>query len=268
MNDALFNERFTAYSALAESYLAERVKLTGPVGEAMEYSLSSGGKRIRPVLSLAVCDMLCGEPERALPYACAVELIHTYSLIHDDLPCMDDDDFRRGKPSCHVAFGEAVALLAGDGLLTKAFSVAADGGNAEAIRVISENAFKMVLGQGDEFVNADKDISVDNILEIYAGKTSALLVAAAECGGIAAEADASALERIRMFAQRLGLAFQVRDDLLDAENEDCPLVVKLGTAGAEALAEKLSCEAAEALAGFDNNDFLLTLTEKLLHRNR
>ena len=268
MNDALFNEKYSVYSALAESYLAERVKPAGPVGEAMGYSLSSGGKRVRPVLSLAVCDMLCGEPERALPYACAVELIHTYSLIHDDLPCMDDDDVRRGKPSCHVAFGEAVALLAGDGLLTMAFSVAADGGNAEAIRVISENAFKMVLGQGDELVNADKDITVDNMLDIYAGKTSALLVAAAECGGIAAGASEYELERIRAFAQRLGLAFQVRDDLLDAESGERSLVAKLGTGGAEALAEKLSGEAAGALAGFDNNDFLLTLTDKLLHRNR
>ena len=240
----------------------------GTLVAAMRYAMLGGGKRLRPFLLLLAAEMGGLTYDDVFPLMFGIELVHTYSLVHDDLPCMDDDDFRRGKPSCHVAFGEAVALLAGDGLLTKAFSVAADGGNAEAIRVISENAFKMVLGQGDEFVNADKDITVDNILEIYAGKTSALLVAAVECGGIAAGADASALERIRTFAQRLGLAFQVRDDLLDAEKEDCPLVAKLGIAGAEALAEKLSGEAAGALAGLNNNEFLLTLTEKLLHRNR
>lgn len=268
MNEACFKERYARYSSAAEDMLTECVASDDKLGEAMRYTLFSDGKRVRPVLALAVCDMLCGEPERALPYACAIELIHTYSLIHDDLPCMDDDDERRGKPSNHVAFGDALALLAGDALLTKAFSVAALGGSAEAVRVISDNAYEMARGQADEYVNKDNDVSVDNIMDIYARKTSALLIASAVCGGIAAGADEETLGKLRAFALDLGLAFQVRDDLLDADGEDIPLVIKLGRAGAEKLAAEHSEKAKNALAGFDNNEFLLALTEKLLHRNR
>lgn len=268
MTDPVFNERFSAYAESVEKHLAAHTVPTARVEEAMAYTLSAGGKRIRPVLALAVCDMLCGEAERALDYACAVELIHTYSLIHDDLPCMDNDDVRRGKPSCHIAYGETIALLAGDGLLTKAFSLAANGGDPEAIAVIAENAYKMVLGQADEFVNLDNDISVDNIMEIHKCKTAALLIAAASCGAVAAGADSDALEAVKEFALDLGLAFQVRDDLLDADTEDSALIQKLGRDGAEKLASELSDKAAAALAGFENNTFLLELTERLLHRDR
>ena len=129
MNSKLFELVFSEYLTIAEEGLEEYFAPTAEVEKAMEYTLSAGGKRVRPVLALAVCDMLGGDVAKALPYAVAIELIHTYSLIHDDLPCMDNDDERRGKPACHVAFGEGIALLAGDGLLTKAFEVAAKGAN-------------------------------------------------------------------------------------------------------------------------------------------
>ena len=256
------------YASAVDDLLDRCLESYGRLEEAMNYALFPGGKRVRPALALAVCDMLCGKPDRALPYAAAIELIHTYSLIHDDLPCMDDDAVRRGKPSCHVAYGETLALLAGDALLTKAFSVASEGGSAEAVRVISDNAYEMAMGQAEEFVNKDADQSVDNILNIYARKTSALLIAAAVCGGIAAGADGETLDRLRAFALNLGLAFQVRDDLLDADCEDCPLIKKLGREGAETLAAELTAKAEDALAGFAGNGYLLAFTEKLLHRNR
>lgn len=268
MNDALFEKKLSDYSSLAEGLLNRCFESYGKLEEAMKYTLFAGGKRVRPVLALAVCDMLCGKAEPALPYAAAIELIHTYSLIHDDLPCMDDDAVRRGKPSCHVAYGETLALLAGDALLTKAFSVAAMGGSAAAVRVISDNAYEMAMGQAEEFVNKGEDISVDNILNIYSRKTSALLIAAAVCGGVAAGTDGETLDRLRAFALNLGLAFQICDDLLDADGEDCLLVKKLGKARVEKLAAEYSAKAENALAGFGNNAFLLALTEKLLHRKR
>ena len=268
MNDATFNAKYAAYASAVEELLSGVFTSDGRLGEAMDYTLFSEGKRVRPVLALAVCDMLCGEPERALPYAAAVELIHTYSLIHDDLPCMDDDDLRRGKPSCHVAFGETLALLAGDALLTKAFSVAAEGGSAEAVRVISDCAYDMALGQADEFVNSDDDISVDDIIKIYSRKTGALLIAAAVCGGVAAGADAETLGRLRAFGLNLGLAFQIRDDLLDAGAEENRLIALTGEDGAEALAAEYTEKAVAAIAGFGGNGFLMTFTEKLLHRKR
>ena len=268
MNDATFSEKYAGYASAAEERLRACVGSDCALEEAMGYTLYSDGKRVRPVLALAVCDMLCGEPEKALPYAAAVELIHTYSLIHDDLPCMDDDDERRGRPSNHVAFGETLALLAGDGLLTKAFSVAADGGSAEAVRVISDCAYEMALGQTEEYVNKDAALAVDNIIEIYSRKTGALLVAAAVGGGIAAGADGETLDRLRAFALNLGLAFQVRDDLLDADGEDSLLISAVGRAAAEKLAAEYTEKAEAALAGFENAAFLTALTDKLLHRNR
>lgn len=268
MNDALFEEKYSAYSSAVDDMLDRCFESYGKLEEAMNYTLFSGGKRVRPTLALAVCDMLCGKPERALPYAAAIELIHTYSLIHDDLPCMDNDDVRRGKPSSHVAFGEALALLAGDGLLTKAFSVASLGGSAEAVRVIADNAYEMAMGQAEEYVNKNEKLSVDNILNIYARKTGALLIAAAVCGGIAAGADGETLDKLSGFARDLGLAFQVRDDLLDADGEDSLLIARLGRDAAEALAAELTEKAERAISGFGNNGFLLALTEKLLHRNR
>jgi geranylgeranyl diphosphate synthase type II len=268
MADSLFVEMTQAVEQAVTENAPHTEGLLSPVRDMLLYSLESGGKRVRPLLTLLFCRAAGGDWKNALPFACAVEYVHTYSLIHDDLPCMDDDDERRGRPSCHVAFGEALALLAGDGLLTKAFSVASEGGSAKAVRVISDCAYEMALGQADEFVNKDADLSVDNILEIYARKTGALLVAAAVCGGVAAGAEGETLDKLRDFALNLGLAFQLRDDLLDAEGEQSLLIAAAGRAAAEKLAAEYTQKAEDALACFGNNDFLMTLTDKLLHRNR
>jgi geranylgeranyl diphosphate synthase type II len=195
--------------------------------EAMRYAVFSGGKRVRPVLSLMACEAAGGAPERALPFACALELIHTYSLVHDDLPAMDDDDLRRGRPTVHIAFDEALAILAGDALLTEAFRLAADGAlavglePARALRVVgaiavAAGAAGMVGGQvadlEAEGVVADEAL----VASIHRRKTAALIAAAIEAGAIAGGAADDDLRALNVYGQALGLAFQVADDLLDA----------------------------------------------------
>ncbi len=266
MNNEIYEKKFNAYLSLAQKGIKEFFVPDTEVEKAMEYTLSAGGKRVRPVIALAVCDMLGGDLKNALPYAVAIELIHTYSLIHDDLPCMDNDDERRGKPACHIAFGEGIALLAGDGLLTKAFEVAASGKYPKTISVLAENAYKMVLGQGSEFVNKVEELSVDNILDIYAQKTSALLVAAAVCGGIAAGASDEILETLKEFALNLGLAFQVVDDLLDADDEDSLFITAVGRERAGVYAAEFSEKAFAAVSAFENNEFIIETVSRLLHR--
>ena len=199
--------------------------------EAMKYSLTAGGKRIRPVLLLAACDFCGGKIEEALPYACAIEYIHTYSLIHDDLPCMDDDDLRRGVPTNHKIYGEAMATLAGDGLLSVAFEAMnrdmllyfddakALNNRVRAMYEISKGAgvTGMVAGQVADVESENKSCSVEMLEYIDLTKTSALLVAAVRAGARIAGCDADTLNDLTAFAENLGLAFQIRDDILDVE---------------------------------------------------
>ncbi len=193
--------------------------------EAMRYSLFAGGKRLRPVLCLATCDLLKGTPEMAMPTACALEMIHTMSLIHDDLPAMDNDDYRRGKLTNHKVFGEAVAILAGDGLLAYAFEHIVE----ETKNVPSDRLIKVVsrLGRavgaaglvGGQVVDLDcegvKDVSLDTLNFIHTHKTAALLEASVVSGGILAGGSDSDIQRLARYAQAIGLAFQIVDDLLD-----------------------------------------------------
>lgn len=196
--------------------------------EAMRYSLFSGGKRIRPVLALAATEAVGGQLARTLPFACALEMIHAYSLIHDDLPAMDDDSLRRGKPSNHVVFGEALAILAGDALLTEAFrvmaeSVAAAGARqSRAVQVLVELAVAagargMVAGQAADMEAEDTDADLPTVELIHVRKTGALIRAAVRGGAILGGARASQLRRLTLFAEYLGLAFQITDDILDVE---------------------------------------------------
>ena len=166
------------------------------VSEAMKYSVRNGGKRIRPMLTLEFCKACGAEPEKALPFACAVEMIHTYSLIHDDLPCMDDDDYRRGKPSCHIAFGEANALLAGDALLTLAFETAvkADIATENVVRAVKELSYSagilgMVGGQVLDLQNENKALTLSELEQIHNLKTGELIRVACVLGCVAAGAD-------------------------------------------------------------------------------
>lgn len=194
------------------------------VFDAMKYSVGAGGKRLRPAVLLEFCNVCGGDISKALPAACAIEFIHTYSLIHDDLPCMDNDDMRRGKPSCHIAFGEDTALLAGDSLLTLAFrSISGMDSSIDcdriirAVGVLSEaaGAFGMIGGQIMDLENESKDIQTDKIFKMYRLKTSELIRAAAVTGCILGEGNDCDIKAATEYANNIGLAFQIRDDILD-----------------------------------------------------
>ncbi|MFQ6038055.1 MAG: polyprenyl synthetase family protein [Candidatus Aminicenantales bacterium] len=200
--------------------------------KAMRYAVLSGGKRFRPLLALFSAESFGLAQERVLPFACALELIHNYSLIHDDLPVIDDDDYRRGQPSCHKAYGEAIALLAGDGLLTLAFEVMAgapwDRDQAERkVRLITEMARSagiggMVHGQALDITLPADALSEDALLEMMEKKTGALILASVRVGPILAGASPSIFEAFSEFGRNIGVAFQIRDDLLDASEEAPP----------------------------------------------
>jgi geranylgeranyl diphosphate synthase type II len=191
--------------------------------EAMRYSLDAGGKRLRPALCLAACEAVGGAPEAALPVAAALELVHTYSLIHDDLPCMDDDDLRRGRPTNHRVFGEALAVLAGDALLTRAFGILAEEGRLAAdVRIAlvadlarSAGSLGMVGGQALDLAAEGRPVDAAALRGIHARKTGALIAAACRMGGRAGGASPEDLARLERFGERVGLAFQIADDLLD-----------------------------------------------------
>ena len=189
------------------------------LNEAMRYSLLAGGKRLRPVLAMGFCEV-CGTPaETVLEPACALELLHTYSLIHDDLPCMDDDDLRRGKPTSHRVFGEGTAVLAGDCLQAEAFALLLSSG-LEAERVAA-----MALDLAAE----GKPLTAEELVRIHHGKTAALLTAAAEIGVIAGGGGPAELEAARTYASDVGLAFQIRDDVLDVISTDEELGKPVGS---------------------------------------
>ncbi len=196
------------------------------LAEAMRYSLFPGGKRIRPVLALAANEAVGGCIEDTLPIACAIEMIHAYSLVHDDLPCMDDDDLRRGRPTCHRVFGEAVALLAGDALLTEAFRVIARGARRRAqpipkmLEVLEElaeaaGAAGMVGGQVRDLEAQGREADLASVEAIHRGKTAALIRVAVRAGAVTGGASGRELEALTAYGESLGLAFQVADDILD-----------------------------------------------------
>ncbi|WP_297721606.1 polyprenyl synthetase family protein [Intestinimonas sp.] len=266
----------------------------GDIYDAMEYSLLAGGKRVRPVLTLEVCRMCGGDPALAMPFACAVEMIHTYSLIHDDLPCMDDDDLRRGKPTNHKIYGEATAVLAGDGLLTAAFEIALREDSplppqrvvaAAACLARAAGAHGMVGGQVLDMAAEGRAVSRYDVEQLQRLKTGALLSAAAEMGCIVAGGTREEQEAVRLYAEKLGMAFQIRDDMLDLEgneatlgkpigsdqaNEKTTFVSLLGMDGCRALVKKLTDEAVCALSRFgaERSSFLCWLAEALAGREQ
>jgi geranylgeranyl diphosphate synthase type II len=215
------------------------------IHRAMRYSLLGGGKRIRPVLTLAAGEAFGAATGELMPAACAVEMIHCYSLIHDDLPAMDDDDLRRGRPTCHKVFGEAIAILAGDALLTHAFRVLADhtlaGDATRQVRVIREVASAagtvnaLIGGQVADIENEGEQVSADTLEYIHRSKTGAMISASVVVGGIIAGASQSQIEQLRAYGERIGLAFQIADDILDVTSTS----EQLGkTAGKDAAAHK------------------------------
>lgn len=262
--------------------------LRAPVAEAMRYSLLCGGKRIRPVLTLAFCELCGGDLEAALPFACAVEMVHTYSLIHDDMPCMDDDDMRRGKPANHKVYGENIALLAGDGLLAKAFETALSAKDqnaaAKAALVLAQCAGDkgMVGGQCIDLKSEGMAVDLELLRAMDQGKTVALISAACLMGCIAAGGGAVQLEAAKLYAEGLGMAFQIRDDILDilgdpeklgkntgvdSAREKRNYVSLLGVERAQALVEEYTQQAVTALNSFSGNvaflrELALTLAKR------
>ena len=260
--------------------------------EAMRYSVENGGKRIRPMLTLEFCRMCGGSVEAALPLACAIEFIHTYSLIHDDLPCMDDDDMRRGKPSSHIKFGEAYALLAGDSLLTFAFQSAGEAeyipadAVAKAVSLLARasGCAGMIAGQVQDLENENKTVPADDLRSVDILKTGELIRCACQLGCIAAGADDMKLEAARGYAENLGIAFQIVDDILDVTSDEATLgkpvgsdaenckntyVSLLGLEEAKKIAAELTRKAIDALGVFgDESEFLVSLSKKLLSRNK
>lgn len=262
------------------------------VCDAMKYSVENGGKRIRPVLTLEFCRLCGGDIQDALPFAAAIEMIHTYSLIHDDLPCMDNDDFRRGKPSCHIQFGESYALLAGDGLLTQAFSVItesdfAKNNPAAAVKAISvlascSGALGMIGGQVIDLKSEGKNVGLDILQKMDELKTGALIKAAAGMGVIAANGSEEKLRAAYDYAEKLGQAFQIVDDILDVTADETQLgkpvgsdaqsgkstyVSLLGLEKSQQLAQELTQQAIDSLTVFGQDaDFLISLARSLAIR--
>ncbi len=257
------------------------------VPEMMAYSMSGGGKRVRPLLCLEFAEACGGVPENALPFACAVEFVHTYSLIHDDLPCMDNDDMRRGKPSSHIKFGEANALLAGDALLTHAFGLIARA--ADEKKVTAEAAVKacaelsrlagangMIGGQIIDLRYENRPANGDVLILQDSLKTGALIESACVLGCLAAEADVEKLAAAREFAYSLGLAFQIKDDILEVSDEapssdeinnKATYLSVFGKKKAEELAADYTSKAVAALSVFgEKADEIKVIADMLLNR--
>ena len=224
----MFRKQLESYAHQVETFLEQLPWKKGVIEESMSYSLIGGGKRIRPVLALAAAKATGGDVESILPAACALELIHTYSLIHDDLPAMDNDDYRRGRLSNHKVFGEGKAILAGDGLLTYAFELIAQPINEvpadRQLRVIREVARAagpegMVGGQVADLEAEGKNLTLPEIEQIHRMKTGAMLVVSARLGAILAGGTEEKIEALTRYAQAIGLAFQIKDDILDLEGD-------------------------------------------------
>ena len=263
--------------------------------KAMQYSLMAGGKRIRPVLCLAACEAVGGAPQQALTAACALEMIHTYSLIHDDLPAMDDDELRRGKPTCHIAFDEATAILAGDALLTLAFEVLSavhitDGHHAarclKVIHIISEAAGYqgMIQGQMLDIASEGRKLSAEELETMHRLKTGALIETSIACGALLGGADQQQKELLGAYGSKIGLAFQVADDILNVEGnpqlmgkatgtdqlrEKTTYPSVLGIEAARDFSKKLVREALQALETFGKQaDPLRAIATYIIERKR
>ena len=275
-------------SALTEALGAAHTGNTA-VAEAMRYSTLGGGKRIRAFLVLEFARLFGGSEEAAMPFACALECVHAYSLIHDDLPCMDNDPLRRGKPSCHIAFGEAEALLAGDALLTYAFEAAASndkvspGSVALAVKTLAAEAGPRGMVGGQTLDMQSEMSGWDELLAMIDGKTAALIRAACLLGYYAAtdEADPETVEKITAYADGIGIAFQIRDDMLDVISDTATLGKEVGSDAkndkktalafmsleeADRRVRELTASACEAVAGYEGSEVLRDLALWLSER--
>lgn len=294
MND--FNEKLASYIEIIEADLKKynnhdaSSEAQKNLIDAMNYSLKAGGKRIRPVLVYAFCEALGGDRKRAAAPACAIEMVHTFSLIHDDLPAMDDDDFRRGMPSCHKAYDEATAILAGDALSVLPFEIIADDDaltDREKVEIISRLAKAvgkngMIGGQVIDMENERRsDVDEENLRNMYRHKTGELIAVSCAMGCICAGADEGIVEAAVEYGYNLGLAFQIIDDILDvtstteelgkpvgsdAEENKTTFVTLYGVEKARQIADEITQKALEGLEKSGGSEFLRDLTGMLLNR--
>ena len=298
MEQAAFSRRMEEDCRLVEQALRERmgqVERYADLAEAMEYSLMAGGKRIRPILVLESCRMCGGDPAQAMDFACALEMVHTYSLIHDDLPAMDNDDLRRGRPTNHKVYGEATAILAGDALLTDAFGFMAStvkdlpaGRVLEALASVSSAAGSagMVGGQIlDMDCTGKTDVPLETLQTLHALKTGAMFRVACVSGGLLAGASEPDIASLRAYGEALGVTFQIVDDILD-ETADTATLGKPAGSDAEMgkttypslmgldrsreLAQEFAEKAVDSLSAFSGQDaaFLKGLALMLVTRNK
>lgn len=287
-----FLQQYDLYRNAVEDALSGLFVQTHPyriLQDAMQYSVLAGGKRVRPVLTLAFCDALGGNWHTALPFACALELVHTYSLIHDDLPCMDNDDFRRGKPTCHKVYGETMAVLAGDALQTEAFQLLAAAPaltaqqRLDAVAVLSAACGGNGMVAGQVLDIEGKCHTSEELRLLHSLKTGAMLCAAAELGCIAAGGNAAVRAKAVEYGQHIGLAFQVRDDMLDviadeqelgkpvgSDREEGKVTFHdlLGQEGCARVVEEETALARKSLSGLENMEFLMSLAQWLADRRK
>ena len=286
------NKRTAEYKAYIETFLKDFYAQfhdlpQNKLFETMEYSLLAGGKRLRPVLAMEFCRLCGNDPHQAAPFAAAVEMIHTYSLIHDDLPSMDNDDFRRGRPTNHKVYGEAMAILAGDALLTDAFMVASTAQLANpadmafAIGTLAECAgsMGMVGGQVLDIGSEERELTEQEVIDIQTRKTGALISAACVLGTIAGGGSEEQIDAAAQFAAGLGMAFQIRDDMLDVIGTQEEMGKGVGTDAVkntfvrlyglekcEELVQTYTQYAIDALSVFEDTDFIITLAKSLTDR--
>lgn len=283
-------ERIDIIDKSLSKYIPEKDNPQSDIYKAMRYSLFAGGKRLRPILMWEVCKMCGGKWETVEPFACAMEMIHTYSLIHDDLPAMDNDDLRRGMPTCHIKYGEALAILAGDALLNKAFEVITShqysnpAAVLKALNVLalSSGTEGMIGGQVVDIDSENKNISLSELKYIHLLKTGAIIRSSCIIGAILANASESEIKSIDEFAKNLGIAFQIRDDILDVTGTAAELgkpigsdekankntyVTMCGLKESKKLVEEYSEKAKSSLKQFGvKSDFLIELTNYLTDR--
>lgn len=288
----VFSEKINAVDHALKQFLADMDAVPPTITEAMRYSVFAGGKRIRPVLLLASFEMFQPDSTAAMPFACALEMIHTYSLIHDDLPAMDNSDLRRGRKTNHIVFGEAMAVLAGDALLNFAFETMLAASHIEAVSVLRAAAYiaksagisGMIGGQVLDIESENKIISQDELRVLHEKKTGGLICAAACGGAILSGADETQITALEQFACHLGLAFQIKDDILDVEGDAAALgkptggdnaahkntyVTLYGLQEAKKLLLQHTQAAKDTLSQFgERADFLHSLTEYLLRRDK
>ncbi len=289
---AYLRKRTALIDAALDSFLPSEDAAPRLIHRAMRYSIFAGGKRLRPVLCLAAAEACGGSLNAAMPAACAVETLHTYTLIHDDLPCMDDDDLRRGRPTSHKMFGEGMAVLAGDALLTEAFALLADTpanaayGAADYVRELAAagGSRQLIGGQVLDLEGEGRLLTLEELKAIHNGKTAALLAASVRLGGMSAACTAEQLAALTEYGMKAGLAFQIIDDILDivstpeamgksigkdARDGKATYPALVGLDAARAEARSLTREAQEALGVFspEAGEALLALNDYLLNRN-